>query len=144
LVEHRALAAPALADMVLATALLQPLEHLALACGDGKRLAAGFHLGVTAVELERARLAVALRLLEVSLCGHEVVARGGTAREGLDALRARAFELVDRGAQHRLALEAMDHRGGKLFLGLLLDALAHGAHPLEAEVEGTVLHGPVG
>src|SRR5256885_12989275 len=45
----------ALADVVLPAALLQPLEHLALARGGGERLAARGHLGLAAVELERAR-----------------------------------------------------------------------------------------
>src|SRR5947199_5863755 len=137
LVESRALLALRLATVVLTAAVLQPLEHLPLACGRRQRGTAGGDLGVAAVELESARLAHALRPLEVGLCGQDVVAAGNAARERLHARLSRAVELVGGGTQHRLAVQTMRHGRGEVFLGLVLDAYAHRAHPLEAECEGT-------
>src|SRR4051794_31749288 len=142
LVEQTGLDPLGLAAVILTPALLEPLEHLALARSLEQRAAARVDFGVAAVELELGRLAEPRRPLDVGLAGEQVLP-AHLERGGLPARVLRAAVVLARRAQHRLALEAHRQRRGQVLAGLVLEPLAERANTLQPEVEGATGHGRV-
>lgn len=135
LVEHGALGACDGTVMVDATALLQPLERLALASGFAQRVAARADFGVVAVEVELTRLAHLLHPFEVGLVRSEIrdVRSATGSRRALRGERTR--DLLAHRTQPVGAVRLAMHRAGELLLGEILAALTQRPQALQRKTE---------
>jgi PPOX class probable F420-dependent enzyme len=141
LVELDALAARQLSTVLGLLAVLEALQHLAVALGVAERVAARVDLGVEAVEAQLGILTLALEGLDPALVRREV--GGGEARAGLGAAGlGGGGQGVAGGGEQRRTLHTLVQRSSELLLGLGLDVLAQLANALEAEGE-RLPHAPV-
>ena len=130
--------------VVGALALLELVQTWRSRAADCRAVAAGGHLDVAAVEVERGVAAVALGALDVRLGGDagrraESRGDGATSRRGLHGRGGRVRGL----AQHRFAAQAQAELVGQVLLSTLFSALSERLDPFEAEREGRGLHEPV-
>jgi hypothetical protein len=129
-----------LACVLGATALLETLEHLALARGKSELGVAIGDVGLVALELADAHRALCLDVFDEGLVSKQL---GGVdwnrsalvLSSGEALVGASLLEVVLDGAQAIMAAVELENGTGKLLAGEVLGALAQGADALEAETE---------
>lgn len=122
--------------MLGALALLQALEHLAVASGKPKLGVAIADFAVVVLELAQASETLGLDVLDECLAGQELSRRGGGRRSGcLTLLSASLFQMGLHPLEVGAAVRAQVKRHRKRLPREVLPALAQGTDTLQAEAE---------